>query len=120
MLFSIGDDTNVATSKAGCHAHFEAETVVENLLREIDGKSPLQTFDGHANCFVETGNHKAMLPIPTTTSSRWRGLPAAGRRPVFAARGKPPEPLGKPAFKWVYWNMLLPGPCPTCRCCLRT
>lgn len=60
-IYFIGDNTNVGTSKAGSVAHFEAETVIENIMREIDGKAPLGTFDGHANCFVETGDHKAML-----------------------------------------------------------
>ena len=57
----IGDNTNVATSKAGSVAHFEAETLVENLLREMKGEKPLPSFDGHSNCFIETGFGKAML-----------------------------------------------------------
>lgn len=60
-IYFLGDNSNVATSKAGSVAHFEAETVVENILREMDGKAPLASYDGHANCFIESGYHKALL-----------------------------------------------------------
>jgi sulfide:quinone oxidoreductase len=112
-IYLLGDNTNVGTSKAGSVAHFEAETVVENLLREIEGKPPLQTFDGHANCFVETGDHKAMLldfnydiePLEGTFP-----LPHAG--PFSLLEATHMNHLGKLAFKWVYWHMLLPGHLP--------
>jgi sulfide:quinone oxidoreductase len=112
-IYLLGDNTNVATSKAGSVAHFEAETVVENLLREIDGKPPLSTYDGHANCFVETGDHKAMLldfnydiePLEGTFP-----LPHLG--PFSLLEESHLNHLGKLAFKWVYWNMLLPGHLP--------
>ena len=112
-IYLIGDNTNVATSKAGSVAHFEAETVVENLLREIDGKPPLSTFDGHANCFVETGDHKAMLLDFNYDIEPLEGdfpLPHAG--PFSLLEESHLNHLGKLAFKWVYWNMLLPGHLP--------
>jgi len=112
-IYLLGDNTNVATSKAGSVAHFEAKTVVENLLREIDGKPPLQTFDGHANCFVETGDHKAMLLDFNYDIEPLEGsfpLPLLG--PFSLLEESHFNHLGKLAFKWVYWNMLLPGHLP--------
>ncbi len=112
-IYLLGDNTNVATSKAGSVAHFEAETVVENLLREIDGKPPLSTFDGHANCFVETGDDKAMLLDFNYDIEPLEGsfpLPYAG--PFSLLEESHLNHLGKLAFKWVYWNMLLPGHLP--------
>ena len=112
-IYLLGDNTNVATSKAGSVAHFEAETVVENLLREIDGKPPLQTFDGHANCFVETGDHKAMLLDFNYDIEPLEGsfpLPLLG--PFSLLEESHFNHMGKLAFKWVYWNMLLPGHLP--------
>jgi len=112
-IYLLGDNTNVATSKAGSVAHFEAETVVENLLREIDGKPPLSTFDGHANCFVETGDHKAMLLDFNYDIEPLEGsfpLPFAG--PFSLLEESHMNHMGKLAFKWVYWNMLLPGHLP--------
>ncbi len=112
-IYLLGDNTNVATSKAGSVAHFEAETVVENLLREIDGKVPLPSFDGHANCFVETGHHKAMLLDFNYDIEPLEGsfpLPYAG--PFSLLEESYMNHMGKLAFKWVYWNMLLPGHLP--------
>jgi len=112
-IYLLGDNTNVATSKAGSVAHFEAETVVENLLREIAGKPPLSTFDGHANCFVETGHDKAMLLDFNYDIEPLEGsfpLPYAG--PFSLLEESHLNHLGKLAFKWVYWNMLLPGHLP--------
>ena len=112
-IYLLGDNTNVATSKAGSVAHFEAETVVENLLREIDGQPPLQSFDGHANCFVETGDHKAMLLDFNYDIEPLEGsfpLPYAG--PFGLLENTYMNHVGKIAFRWVYWNMLLPGHLP--------
>ena len=112
-IYLLGDNTNVATSKAGSVAHFEAETVVENLLREIEGKPALQSFDGHANCFVETGHHKAMLLDFNYDVEPLEGsfpLPYAG--PFSLLEESHMNHMGKLAFKWVYWNMLLPGHLP--------
>jgi sulfide:quinone oxidoreductase len=47
-IYIIGDATNVPTSKAGAVAHYEADTIGENLIREIDGQPPLPSYDGHA------------------------------------------------------------------------
>ncbi|MDH5331862.1 MAG: CBS domain-containing protein, partial [Aquincola sp.] len=113
QIYLLGDNTNVSTSKAGSVAHFEAETVVENLLREIDGKPPLASFDGHANCFVETGHHKAMLLDFNYDIEPLEGsfpLPYAG--PFSLLEESYMNHVGKIAFKWVYWNMLLPGHLP--------
>jgi sulfide:quinone oxidoreductase len=112
-IYLLGDNTNVATSKAGSVAHFEAETVVENLLREIEDKPPLPSFDGHANCFVETGHHKAMLLDFNYDIEPLEGsfpLPHAG--PFSLLEESYMNHVGKLAFKWVYWNMLLPGHLP--------
>jgi len=109
-VYVLGDNTNVATSKAGSVAHFEAETVVENLMREMAGEKPLPSFDGHSNCFIETGDRKAMLidfnydlePLPGRFP-----LPVLG--PMTLLGESYVNHWGKLLFRWVYWNMLLPG-----------
>ncbi len=60
-IFAIGDATSLPASKAGSVAHFESEILTENILHYINGEELKAHFDGHANCFVETGNHKALL-----------------------------------------------------------
>jgi sulfide:quinone oxidoreductase len=109
-IFLVGDNTNVPTSKAGSVAHFQAEVVVHNLLREIDGKAALPLADGHANCFIETGHGKAILidfnydiqPVPGSFP-----LPLVG--PMSLLKETRLNHLGKLAFRPIYWNMLLPG-----------
>ena len=109
-IFLLGDNTNVPTSKAGSVAHFQAEVVVHNLLREIEGKPALPLADGHANCFIETGFGKAILidfnydiqPVPGKFP-----LPVLG--PMSLLKETRVNHLGKLAFKPIYWNMLLTG-----------
>jgi len=51
-IFVIGDATNVPASKAGSVAHFEAETLTDNIILYTKGYKLKEEFDGHANCFV--------------------------------------------------------------------
>lgn len=109
-IFVIGDATNVPASKAGSVAHFEGEVLLENVMRFIEGKTLKAEFDGHANCFVETGHGKALLidfnyttqPLPGT-------FPFPGVGPLNLLEESRMNHLGKLAFKWVYWNMLITG-----------
>lgn len=109
-VYMLGDNTNVATSKAGSVAHFEAETVVDNLLREMAGEKPLASFDGHANCFIESGYHKALLLDFNYDAEPVEGqFPTPGFGPFSLLAESYMNHMGKIAFKWVYWYMLLPG-----------
>ena len=109
-VFVLGDATNLPTSKAGSVAHFEAEVLTENILRYIKGEALKEDFDGHANCFVETGYHKAMLidfnydqePVPEV-------FPFNGIGPMKLLEENRMNHWGKLAFRWVYWNMLMKG-----------
>ncbi len=109
-IYVAGDNANVATSKAGSVVHFEAETVIENLMREMEGKKPLPSYDGHANCYIESGYHKALLldfnydiePLEGTFP-----LPIVG--PFSLLKETYVNHMGKLAFDWIYWNMLLMG-----------
>ena len=60
-IFVLGDASNIPASKAGSVAHFEAEILTDNILHYINGEPLKEEFDGHANCFIETGNGKALL-----------------------------------------------------------
>jgi sulfide:quinone oxidoreductase len=106
----VGDNAGVPTSKAGSVAHFQADVVVHNILREIDGKEAEPCADGHANCFIETGHGKAVLidfnydiqPVPGKFP-----MPVLG--PMTLLKETYINHLGKLAFKHVYWNVLLPA-----------
>jgi len=109
-VFVMGDATDLTSSKAGSVAHFQGELLAENLERAITGDAPLPTFDGHANCFVETGGGKAILidfnydtePLPGR-------FPVAGFGPMTLLEESRRNHWGKLAFRWIYWNLLLPG-----------
>ena len=109
-IFLVGDIAGVPGSKAGSVAHFQAEVVVHNLLREIAGQEAEPRADGHTNCFIETGHGKAVLidfnheiqPVPGRFP-----LPVLG--PLSLLRETRLNHLGKLAFKHLYWHMLLPA-----------
>ncbi len=109
-VFAIGDATDLPASKAGSVAHFQAEVLVDNIVRYANGRQLHPGFDGHANCFIETGHDKAILidfnydtePLPGKFP-----LPVVG--PFDLLRESRINHLGKLGFKWMYWNLLLKG-----------
>ncbi len=60
-VFALGDATDVPTSKAGSVAHFEGDVLAGNVCRFLDGQPLVASFDGHTNCFIETGFGRALL-----------------------------------------------------------
>lgn len=109
-MFVIGDATNVPASKAGSVAHFEAEVLTANILKYINGEDLLPDFDGHSNCFIETGNGKAMLIDFNYEQEPVEGtFPIPGIGPLQLLKETRLNHIGKHAFKWIYWNMLLKG-----------
>ncbi len=109
-VFVIGDATNVPASKAGSVAHFESETLTDNILLYIAGKPLKEEFDGHANCFIETGNNKALLIDFNYKYEPLEGtFPIAGIGPLQLLKESIFNHWGKLAFRWIYWNMLLKG-----------
>ena len=107
-IYVLGDTTNVPTSKAGSVAHYQAYTLVENLVREIDGHEPKPTFDGHATCFLASGFEKAILldfnykvePLPGK-------FPFPGMGPFTLLQESMSNHWGKMMFRWVYWNLMM-------------
>jgi sulfide:quinone oxidoreductase len=109
-IFCLGDASNIPASKAGAVAHFSIDMFGENFKRFINGQELKPTFDGHANCFVESGYHKALLidfnydqePLPGTYP-----LPVVG--PFTLLKESVQDHWGKLGFRWIYWNILLKG-----------
>jgi sulfide:quinone oxidoreductase len=109
-IWVIGDAGNAPTSKAGSVAHFMLDVLVENVQRHMEGLEPQPTFDGHANCFIESGFEKGILidfnydvePLPGK-------YPLPGFGPFSLLKESPVNHWGKMMFRWVYWNALLKG-----------
>jgi sulfide:quinone oxidoreductase len=116
-IFALGDASDVPTSKAGSVAHFSVEVFVDNFLEYISGRPMTRCFDGHANCFVESGHGRALLidfnydtePLPGK-------YPLPGIGPFTLLSESRANHLGKLGFRWAYWHLLLKGrpmPVPT-------
>ena len=109
-IFALGDAANLPTSKAGSVAHFAVDIFVDNFCEHIAGRPMTESFDGHANCFIESGGGKGLLidfnydvePLPGKYP-----VPAVG--PFSLLKETRLNHHGKKAFKWAYWNLLLPG-----------
>ncbi|MFC5999322.1 NAD(P)/FAD-dependent oxidoreductase [Quadrisphaera sp. GCM10027208] len=116
-VFAIGDASNIPASKAGAVAHFAVEVFEENFLQHIAGRPMTHRFDGHANCFIESGDGKALLIDFNYDTEPLRGtfpLPKVG--PMRLLEESRINHMGKLAFRHMYWNLLLPGhrmPVPT-------
>ncbi len=108
--FALGDATDLPSSKAGAVAHFQGDVLTPNLLAAIDERPLVAKFDGHANCFIETGYGKAMLidfnydtePLPGK-------FPLPGVGPFTLLGESAINHWGKLAFKWLYWNVIVAG-----------
>ena len=109
-VFVIGDATNLPSSKAGSVAHFEGDILLENFLAVAEGREPRARFDGHANCFIESGFGKGILidfnyetePLPGK-------FPLPGFGPFSLLQETKMNHYGKVMFRWMYWNFLLRG-----------
>ena len=109
-IFVIGDAADIPTSKAGSVAHFAGEILFENLLNAAEGRPLTAKFDGHANCYIETGFGKGALidfnydtePLPGT-------FPLPGIGPFGLLKNTKVNHYGKIMFRWIYWHILLKG-----------
>jgi len=109
-VFVLGDASNIPTSKAGSVAHFASEILFDNLMSAIEGRPLKAKFDGHANCYIETGYGKGALidfnydtePLPGT-------FPLPGIGPFGLLKNTKINHYGKVMFRWIYWHILLKG-----------
>jgi sulfide:quinone oxidoreductase len=109
-VFALGDASDIPASKAGSVAHFSVELFVENFLDHVEGRPMTHLFDGHANCFVESGHGKGLL-----IDFNYETEPLPGKYPVphvgpfSLLEESRVNHWGKLGFRWAYWHLLLPG-----------
>ncbi len=109
-IFALGDAAALPTSKAGSVAHLGVDIFTENFIDYINGRQMREEFDGHANCFIESGHGKGMLidfnydtePLPGK-------YPLPGVGPFSLLQETEANHWGKLMFKWMYWNVMLSG-----------
>ena len=109
-IFVLGDATNIPASKAGSVAHFQSEILTKNIVEHVAGRPACASYDGHANCFIESGFGKGLL-----IDFNYDVEPLTGKFPLpvigpFTLLGETAmNHFGKMAFRWLYWNVLLRG-----------
>ncbi len=109
-IFVLGDATDLPASKAGSVAHFQVDVFVPNFKRYVEGLELLPTFDGHANCFIESGFGKGLLIDFNYDVEPLPGMyPLPGLGPMPLLRESRVNHWGKLLFRWIYWNILLKG-----------
>ena len=109
-IFALGDANDIPASKAGSVAHFSVEVFADNFVQHVQGQPMTGRFDGHANCFVESGAGKALLiDFNYDTEPLPGDYPLPGLGPFRLLEETRTNHLGKLAFRWMYWNLLLPG-----------
>ncbi len=109
-IFVLGDASNAPTSKAGSVAHYAVDLFSENFKHYTEGKALEETFDGHTNCFIESGYGKGVLldfnyeqePLPGR-------FPIPGIGPFSLLQESFINHWGKLSFEWMYWNILMRG-----------
>ncbi|MEN9710083.1 MAG: hypothetical protein RL441_75 [Actinomycetota bacterium] len=109
-IFAIGDASDIPASKAGSVAHFSIDLFAENFVHHVAGKQMTELFDGHANCFIESGHGKGLLidfnydtePLPGE-------YPVPGVGPFKLLKESRINHWGKLGFRFAYWHILLPG-----------
>lgn len=109
-IFALGDASDIPTSKAGSVAHFSVEMFTDNFLEHIQGRPMTHLFDGHANCFIESGHGRGLLidfnydtePLPGKYP-----VPVVG--PFTLLEESRANHWGKLGFRWAYWHLLLHG-----------
>jgi sulfide:quinone oxidoreductase len=109
-VFALGDAADLPTSKAGSVAHFAVDVFVDNFVRHVEGLPMQERFDGHANCFIESGDGKAMLlDFNYDTEPLLGAFPLPEVGPLKLLAESEVNHWGKLAFRWIYWHVLLPG-----------
>jgi len=109
-IFALGDASDIPASKAGSVAHFAIDLFAENFVEYVQGREMKHNFDGHANCFIESGNGKGLLIDFNYVTEPLPGMfpiPVLGPMPLLKESRL--NHMGKLAFRWIYWNLLLKG-----------
>ncbi len=109
-IFVLGDASNIPTSKAGSVVHFASEVVYENILSAIKGRQLRAKFDGHSNCYIETGFGKgSIIDFNYDTEPLPGSYPFPGIGPFGLLQNTKMNHYGKVLFRWIYWHILLKG-----------
>ena len=103
-VFSLGDSSNLPTSKTGAAVRKQAPVLVENLLQAIRGQNPKAKYDGYTSCPLVTAYGKMFL-AEFLYDNRWHPtLPINTQKERYDM-----WLLKKHVLPVMYWQFMLKG-----------
>lgn len=109
-VFAVGDAADLPTAKSGSAAHHAGDVLIENLVARAHGDEPPARYDGQVECFVETGDERAvLLAYDYAAPPRSGRYPMPGLGPFTLLEETAMNHAGKMLFKWSYWHLFLRG-----------
>jgi sulfide:quinone oxidoreductase len=82
----------------------------ENFLSAIEGRPLKAKFDGHSNCYIETGAGKgSIIDFNYETEPLPGNFPLPGIGPFGLLQNTKMNHYGKILFRWIYWHLLIKG-----------
>ena len=109
-IFVLGDASDIPTSKAGSVVHFSSDVLHENIICAIENRPFTAKYDGHSNCYIETGHCKgALIDFNYETEPLPGYFPFPGIGPFGLLKETRINHYGKLLFRWIYWHILLRG-----------
>ncbi|MFS0643341.1 FAD/NAD(P)-binding oxidoreductase [Siminovitchia sp. 179-K 8D1 HS] len=103
-IFSLGDCSNLPTSKTGAAIRKQAPVVTENIISMMKGGVPAATYDGYTSCPLVTGYNSLILAEFNYDKEPVESFPvdqAKERRSMYI--------LKKDILPIMYWNGMLKG-----------
>lgn len=109
-VFAVGDAADLPTAKSGSAAHHAGDALIENIVARAHGHELPARYDGQVECFVETGDDRAvLLAYDYATPPRPGRHPLPGLGPFTLLEETAMNHAGKMLFKWTYWHVFLRG-----------
>lgn len=103
-IFSLGDCSNLPTSKTGAAIRKQAPVVTENIISMMKGEVPAATYDGYTSCPLVTGYNSLIL-----AEFNYNKEPAESFPIDQAKERKSMYMLKKDVLPIMYWNGMLKG-----------
>ncbi len=103
-VFSLGDSSNLPTSKTGAAIRKQAPVLVANLLSAINQTSLSASYNGYTSCPLVTGYGKLVLAEFDYNNKPMETFPFDQSKERWSM-----YQLKKVILPWLYWNRILTG-----------
>ncbi len=104
-IFALGDAGSSPNSKTGAAIRKQAPVVVANLKASLEGRDPVERYEGYASCPLTTARNKMLLAEFDYTMQPTPSIPLINtkreRRDMWY--------LKRYGLPFLYWNLMLSG-----------